>query len=82
MYCELQNLVEDILRVAVDVERFHLGAMDHDVGDLEIAQIKHAAEHLRIVLQNGAFFRLKIDGAADLFMRGQDVGGVVLLAKG
>jgi hypothetical protein len=42
-------------RIAGDVDRFHLGAMDHDVGDLEVAQIEHAAEHVGIALGDRAF---------------------------
>ncbi len=32
----LQNGVDDILRVFLDVEHGHLGAVNHDVGDLEV----------------------------------------------
>ena len=34
--------------------RLHLGAMDHDVGDLQIAQVEHAAQHVGIVARDRA----------------------------
>ncbi len=51
--------------------------MDHDVGHLEVAQIKDTAQHLCVVLQNRALFRLEIDGAANLLMGCKDFGRVV-----
>ena len=66
------------LRRIVGAEHLHLGAVDHDVGDLKVAQVEHAAEHVGVVTPDGALLRLQIDGAADLLVRGEDVGLVVL----
>ena len=69
--------IENLGRRIVGVDHFHLGAMNHDVGDLQIAQIEHAAEHLRVALGHGAFLGLQIDGAANFLMRRENVGLVV-----
>ena len=65
----------------VDVDGLHLGAMDHDVEHLQAAQVEHAAEHRRIALGDRAADGLQLDGAADLLVRGQDIGGVVALGR-
>ena len=55
--------------------------MDHDVDDLQIAQIEHAAEHVRVALAHRAFLLRQLDRAAQLLVAGEDVGGVVDLAR-
>ena len=77
----LQDLVDHLLRRIVDVDGLHLGAMDHDVEHLQASQVEHAAEHRRIALGDGAADGLELDGAADLLVRGQDVGGIVALGR-
>ena len=77
----LQNFIDDFGWFFIDVDRFHLGAVDHDVGHLQIAQIKHAAKHVGVALGEGAFLGLQIDRAADLFVRRQNIGRIVSAAR-
>ncbi len=51
--------------------------MHHDVGHLQIAQVEHAAQHVGVVAGDGTFLGLQLDRAADLLVRGEDVGLVV-----
>ena len=81
MYWLRQQLVDDLLRRVVGVDRLHLGPVHHDVGDLQIAQVEHAAQHVGVVTRDGAFDLLQLDGAADLLVRGKDVRLVVELAR-
>ena len=46
--------------------------MDHHVGDLELAQIEHAADHVAVVLLDDAVAVQEIDGAAQFLARRQD----------
>ena len=61
-----------VLRRIVGVHRDHLGAMEHDVGHGELAQVEHAAEHVEVVLLHPALVVQQIDGSAQFLVRGQD----------
>ena len=55
------------------------GAVDHDVGDVEFAEIEQAAEAVALGLHDAALGVQQVDLAADLLGRRQDrlaVGGV------
>ena len=54
------------------VERHHLGAMKHDVGDFELAQVEHAADHVAVELLDAALAVEEVDRAAQLVVAGQD----------
>ena len=41
----------------------HLGAMDHHVGDLQLAQIEHAAEHVAVAARDAALLVQDVDRA-------------------
>ena len=71
------DFVDHLLGRVVDVDGLHLGAVDHDVEHLQVAQVEHAAQHRRVALGERAANRLQLDGAPDLLVRRQDVGGIV-----
>jgi hypothetical protein len=48
----------------------------HDVGDGELAQIEHAAQHVAVELHHAAFLVMQRDGAAQLLMGRQHLGVV------
>ncbi len=52
-------------------ERDHVGAVDHHVGQRELAQIEHAAEHVAVELLDAALAVQQIDGAAQFLVRRQ-----------
>ena len=52
-------------------KRDHVGAVDHHVGDHELAQIEHAAEHVAVERFDVAFAVQQIDGAAQFLARRQ-----------
>ena len=64
--------VDDSLRRLVGIEHDHLGAMDHDVGDRQLAQIEQAAHHVAVELFHDAGAMHEIDGAAQFLARRQD----------
>ena len=66
------DLADQLLGRQIGVERQHLGAMDHDVGDFEIPQIEQAAEHVAIGARDAALLMQKIDRAFQLLVAGQD----------
>ena len=72
VYRGLEHGVDDLLGRIVGVDRDHLGAVDHDVGDGEVAQVEQAAEHVAVVLLDAAFAVQEIDGAAQLLVRRED----------
>ena len=67
-----EHRVDDLARRFVGVEHHHLGAVDHDVGHGELAQIEHAAHHVAVELFDDAGAMQEIDGAAQLLARRQD----------
>ena len=67
-----QHGVGDVLRRIVGVQHHHFGAVDHDVGDRELAQIENAAHHVAVELLDDAGVMQQIDGAAQLLARRQD----------
>ena len=67
-----QHLAHQILRRQVGVDHHHLGAMNHDVGDLQLAQVEQAAEHVAVLLFDLAFVMQQIDRAAQALGRRQD----------
>jgi hypothetical protein len=64
-----QHLAHDVLGRQVGVDQHHLGAMDHDVGDLKLAQIEQPAEHIAVELFDAAFMMDQVDRAAQPFGR-------------
>ena len=54
-----------------DIGGDHLGAVDHDVGHGEVAQVEQSAEHVAIELFDAAFPVQQVDRAAQAFMRRQ-----------
>ena len=67
-----QHLAHQFFRRQVGVDHHHLGAMDHDVGDLQLAQIQQAAEHVAVLLFDLALVMQQIDRAAQPLGRRQD----------
>ena len=64
--------VDDLARRIVGIEHDHVGAVDHDVGHGQLAQVEHAAEHVAVELLHVAVAMQQIDGAAQLLARRQD----------
>ena len=56
----------------VGADRDHLGAVDHHVGDHELAQVEQAAEHVAVVLLDAALVVQQVDRAAQLLVRRQE----------
>ena len=56
----------------VGVDHDHLGAVDHDVGDRQVAQVEQAADHVAVVLLDAALAVQQVDRAAQLLVRRQD----------
>ena len=54
VYCDAR-VVENLWRRLVGVDRLHLRPMNHDVGDLQIAEVEHAAQHVGIAAGDRAF---------------------------
>ena len=67
-----QHLAHQVLRRQVGVDHHHFGAVDHDVGDLQLAQVQQAAEHVAVLLFDLAFVVQQIDRAAQALGRRQD----------
>ena len=63
--------VDQVFRLFVGVERDHAGAVDHHVGDHQLAQVEHAAEHVAVERLHVAFAMQQIDGAAQFLARRQ-----------
>ena len=81
VYCDFTTSSTIISMSSSAFDRLHLRAMDHDVGNLQIAQVEHATEHVRIVARNRTFLGLQLDRATDLLVRRQDVRLVVLRSR-
>ena len=64
VYSEASTSLHQLLRRQVGVDGHHLGAVDHHVGDLQLAQIEQAAEHVAVELLHLAFAVQQIDRAA------------------
>ena len=71
----VEHRVDDLLGRIVGVDRDHLGAVDHHVGDREVAQIEQAAEHVAVVLLDAALAVQQVDRAAQFLVRRQDRPG-------
>ena len=71
-----QRRIDDLLGRQFHVDGVHLGPVHHDVGDGELAQIEHAAQHVAVELDHAAFLVMQRDGAAQLLMRRQHLGVV------
>ena len=63
-----QHGLDHLLGRIVGADRDHLGAVDHDVGDGEVAQVEQAAEHVAVVLLDAALLMQEIDGSAQFLM--------------
>ena len=68
----LEHGLHHLLRRIVGADRDHLGAVDHDVGDGEVAQIEQTAEHVAVLLLDAAFMVQEIDGSAQFLVRGEE----------
>ena len=64
--------LDHLLRRIVGADRDHLGAVDHHVGDDEIAQVEEPAEHVAGLLLDAALAVEKVDRAAQFLVRGED----------
>ena len=71
----LEHGLHHLLRRIVGADRDHLGAVDHDVGDGEIAQVEQTAEHVAVLLLDAAFMMQKIDRPAQFLVGGQESPG-------
>ena len=69
----LERGIHHLIGGQVDVDRVHLGPVHHDVGDGELAEIEHAAQHVAVELHHAAFLVVQVNGAAQLLMGGQDL---------
>ncbi|MGZ2421513.1 hypothetical protein ACVIRM_000475 [Rhizobium laguerreae] len=58
-------------RRIVGIDRPHRGAVDHDVGEFELAEIEHATEAVTVGLHHRSLAVQQIDGATQLLMRRQ-----------
>src|SRR5579883_2571810 len=67
-----QHLPHQLLRRQVGIDGDHFGAMNHDVGDLQLAQVEQPAEHVAVHLLHLAFAVQQIDRAAQPLDRRQD----------
>ncbi len=70
---ETQGGLDNIRGRQVGVDQIDLLAVDHDLADVELLQVEDAAEHVAVVAAHSAFVVVVFDGAADFFMRRQDV---------
>ena len=61
---------------SVDVDRMHVGAVDHDVGDLELAEAEEVVDVLGLGLLHLAVLGRHLDQALDL-----DIGEDVLVRR-
>jgi hypothetical protein len=68
----LEHGVDDVRRRIVGIDSRHLGAMDHDIGHRQVAQIEQPAHHVAVQLFDAALAVQEVDGAADLFVRRED----------
>ena len=66
----LQDLAHHRLRRIVGIDRAHVGAVDHDVGDFELVQVEQRAEAVAVLLDHRAVAVKVGDRAAQLLMRG------------
>ena len=67
-----QHLAHQLLRRQVGVDHHHFGAMNHHVGDLQLAQVQQPAEHVAVLLFDLALVMQQIDRAAQPLGRRQD----------
>ncbi|MEJ1969845.1 MAG: hypothetical protein WDN03_14590 [Rhizomicrobium sp.] len=65
----IEHFLQHVLRRHGGVDRYHVLAVDHDVGDGELAQVEHARDHVAVLALHRAFLVMQVDGAADLVMR-------------
>ena len=64
-----EHRLDRLLGRQAGVDHDHLGAVDHHVGDGEVAQVEQAAEHVAILLLDAALAMQEIDRAAQLLVR-------------
>ena len=64
------DLVENVGGRRVAVDHLHGLAVGHHRADLDILEVENAVEHVALVLDHRAFFRLQRDGAAKLLLGG------------
>ena len=58
--------VDDLVGRQLGVDRVHIGPVHHDVGDRQLAQVEHAAQHVAVELHHAAFLVVQLDGAAQI----------------
>ena len=61
-----EDVVDDVAERLVGVDGVHGGAVDHDVGDVELAEVEQAAEAVALGLDHAALGVEQVDLAADL----------------
>ena len=67
----LEHGIDDLLRRIVGVDRHHLGAMDHDVGDFELAEAEDILDVFGLALLHLAVLGRHLHQSFDLDI-GQD----------
>ncbi len=70
----LEHRADDLFRRIVGIDRHHLGAMDHDVGNFEVAEAENVLDVFRLALFHLAVLGRHLDEPLDL-----DVGEDFLL---
>ena len=68
-----EHLAHQLFCRKVRIDHHHFGAMNHDVGDVEIFQVEQAAEHVAILLLDTAFMMHQIDRTAQPLGRRQQI---------
>jgi hypothetical protein len=65
----LQDLAHHRFGRIVGIDRAHIGAVDHDVGDFELGEVEQAADAVAILAHHEAVAAEIVDRAAQLVLR-------------
>ena len=63
------QFVENPLGGLTHIDGHHIFSVNHDIADLEFAQVEHAAQHVPVLAFHTALAVMHFDGAADLLVR-------------